>query len=78
MRQSSDFKYHISLIPRRWFQERHQGLTNKQLDEAQPFLTCDVFDGEASDQDEFPPDDYMGIVNAILPKPQLPNSAGSY
>jgi hypothetical protein len=66
IRQNPVFKYHISLIPRRWFREMHQGLSNKDL-RVQPFLTSDTFVDEASNQREFPTDDYMDIVHALLP-----------
>lgn len=71
LRQNLEFKYHISLIPRRWFHEKHQGLNDSQL-KVRPFFTS-KFDNTASDAGLVPPSDFMSTVHAFLPsKSQLP------
>ncbi|KAI8355444.1 hypothetical protein B0O80DRAFT_43309 [Mortierella sp. GBAus27b] len=59
-------RYHISLIPRRWFHEQHQGLEGSDL-RMQPFLGCTIFEGRVSNDQLKPSDNYMGFVRDILP-----------
>jgi len=70
IRRNPEFKYHISLIPRRWFQEGHQGLKDEDL-RVQPFLTSGTFEGRA-DNEDFPDDGYMGVVQSLLPSESRP------
>jgi hypothetical protein len=72
MQQIPDCKYHISLIPRRWFHSKHQGLMDSDL-KVQPFLSSEFQKDTASDERLLPPSDYMGSVRSLLPSmPQLP------
>lgn len=67
-RHGLGFQYHISLIPRRWFHERHQGLKDSQLS-VQPFLSSNYYKATST----LPSSDYMSTIHAHLPsKPQPP------
>ncbi|KAI8355395.1 hypothetical protein B0O80DRAFT_528609 [Mortierella sp. GBAus27b] len=59
-------RYHIALIPRRWFHEQHQGLKDADL-RIQPFLGCTIFEGRVRSNQLKPSDNYMGFVRDILP-----------
>lgn len=72
IRQVPECPYHISLIPRRWFQEHYQGLKDSDLT-IEPFRYCTVFDDESNDTGEVrPADNYMGFVRDILPRTSQP------
>lgn len=72
IRRNPMFRYHISMIPRRWFHEARQGLTNEVL-RVQPFLASDTVEKGAVNDGELPPEDFMDSINAMLsPRCQLP------
>jgi len=70
MRQSPKCMYHISLIPRRWFQEQHHGLKDSDL-KGRPFLFCATHDADVLSQ--APSERYMDFIHDVFPsRPQAP------
>jgi hypothetical protein len=68
MRQNPMFRYHISMIPRRWFREMYQGLTDKDLRD-QKFLASEFL----ASGTEKPPENFMRSIQALLrPSSHLP------
>ncbi|KAK3821048.1 MAG: hypothetical protein J3Q66DRAFT_326076 [Benniella sp.] len=69
IRQNPMFRYHISMIPRRWFREMYQGLTDKDLRDRK-FLASEFL---ASAPEEKPPEDFMRSIPVLLhPSSHLP------